>query len=595
MDEQRRISSRLASSEVARANFASVRKGGLDPQEVHQYLESVAREMGALEGRLRDSQTQLAEALQRAAHPTVDEATLASALGTQSAAILRSAHEEAGRVTAEAQERSAQVFSESQQRAAQHLIEAQERAAQVITEAENTAHQIEHDARLAAERLVESAKLNGEALLEHAREQGRAILEQAQAARRSVLGDLAVKRKALTLQIEQLRAARDSLNAFTLSLREQVDTVLAGLANSDEAARVAAVEALRLRPPSPEPSEEELLAGTPLREVPAPAPVAPPAAAEETGAAEAPRRRAPASDRSAPAVARPVPAPASPAAPSEKAPARTPAPAPTSEESGVGAPEEGPSEEATDVVNEIFARLRKATLEERGASAPAPRRASAAPKHPSPDADLFARRDAALSEALALLTRKVKRALQDDQNATLERLRDVKGMITTEMEDEHDQRDRYASAALEALADAAAAGSRFAFDESGAHGAAPSRAALADCSADLAVTVVLALRRRILTEGAGDATERANAAYKEWRGARVERLCADVARRAFSIGVVAACDGRDVRFVPAPNDAPCDACALDAQSGTRRAGLAFPSGSAYPPLHAGCACAVVPA
>jgi len=60
-------------------------------------------------------------------------------------------------------------------------------------------------------------------------------------------------------------------------------------------------------------------------------------------------------------------------------------------------------------------------------------------------------------------------------------------------------------------------------------------AALQDCAADLAVTIVLALRKRILTDGSGDGPDRANAAYKEWRGARVERLCTDAARRAFEI------------------------------------------------------------
>jgi len=39
----------------------------------------------------------------------------------------------------------------------------------------------------------------------------------------------------------------------------------------------------------------------------------------------------------------------------------------------------------------------------------------------------------------------------------LERLREVKAMITTELEDEHEQRARYADAAIDALTDAAAA------------------------------------------------------------------------------------------------------------------------------------------
>ena len=570
MDERRILSTtRQSSAEVARVTFATVRKGGLDPQEVRVHLEAVSREMAHLEQRVRELQEHLSEAQHRAAHPVLDEATLASALGTQSAAILRSAHEEAGRVTAEAQERATALFSDTQQRSANHLIEAQERAAAIISEAEAAAAAIDHDARLGAERLIESAKVNGEALVERAREQGRAILAQATDARKTVLNDLAVKRKALHLQIDQLRVARDHLGAYLNGLRDEVESVLGGLNASDEAARVAALEALRLRPVTPEPTEEELLAGTPLRtvpevtldevvvDVPAPAASASASAAEEN----------------------PPPAPP-PAAPAGAAPAT-----------------ETPHEDdqsGTDVVNEIFARLRKATLEERGASAHAPRRAPVA-KPDTPVGDLFKRRDESLEESLTVLTRRIKRVLQDDQNLTLERLRSVKLVGLADLEDEHAQRARYADAAFDALADAAAAGAQFAFDESGTAGPAAGRAPLVDCAADLAVTIVLALRRRILADGSGDAQERVNTAYKEWRGARVERLCTDAARRAFHIGVLAASNGRHVRFLVAPTDAPCDACALDAAAGEREAGLSFPSGAANPPLHAGCACTIVPA
>jgi len=539
-------------------NFTTLRKGGYDPNEVRIQLESIAREMGHLESRIRELQDQLSEAQRRAANPTFDEATLAGALGAQSAAILRAAHEEAARVTAETQERSAQVFTESQQRSSAHLIEAQERAAALVSEAESTATQIDHDARLAAERLVESAKVNGEALVEGAREQGRAIVEQSYDARKAVLNDLAVKRKALQIQVEQLRAARDVLATFVSSVQDQVEVVLSGINNSDEVARTAALEALRMRPNVPEPTEDEVLAGTPLRQV------AEPRLQEVTEASETRSRRRGAKDETAIA-------------------------ADVTEVSMIDDDGSG-----TDVVNEIFARLRKATLEERGA-VPVPKRAAPAPaKAVTATGELFERRDAALAQALAALTRKVKRALQDDQNIMLERLRDVKAMITTELEDEHEQRARYADAAIDALSDAAAAGVQFAKDEAGVIGGAADPAALQDCAADLAVTIVLALRKRILTDGSGDGPDRANAAYKEWRGARVERLCTDAARRAFEIGVVAASKGRHVRFFVAPNDAPCDACAMDAASGERPAGQNFPSGSAYPPLHAGCACAVVP-
>ncbi len=568
MDDRLFISAtRKPSSEITRVNFTTLRKGGLDPNEVRLHLEAAAREMGHLENRIRELQEQLTEAQRRAANPTFDEATLATALGQQSATILRSAHEEAGRVTAEAQERSAQVLAETQQRSATQLIEAQERATALITEAENTTAQIDHDSRLAAERLIDSAKVNGEALIERAREQGRAIVEQSNEARRTVLNDLAIKRKALHLQIDQLRAARDSLGQFVSTLRQQVDDVLAGINSSDELARAAALEALRAHPPTPEPTEEELLAGTPLREVASVSDVPPPAPAPVDASKidrEPPTKPEPRVDKIAAKI---------------------------QDAEGETLLEDDPS--GTDVVNEIFARLRKATLEERGATALGPKKAPAH-KPETPVGVLFRHRDDALEASLTALTRRVKRVLQDDQNIMLERLRNVKAMITDELEDELAQRARYAEAANESLDLAAKAGVQFAREEGGVAVSDVDASLVDDCAADLAVTIVLALRKRILSDSSGDGTERVNAAYREWRGARVERLCTDAARRAFHLGVVTASKGRSVRFFAVPNDAPCDMCAYDSEAGERLAGENFPSGSPYPPLHAGCACTVIP-
>jgi len=55
----------------------------------------------------------------------------------------------------------------------------------------------------------------------------------------------------------------------------------------------------------------------------------------------------------------------------------------------------------------------------------------AASKPETPVGVLFRHRDEALDESLGILTRRVKRALQDDQNIMLERIRNVKAMITT--------------------------------------------------------------------------------------------------------------------------------------------------------------------
>ena len=227
---------------------------------------------------------------------------------------------------------------------------------------------------------------------------------------------------------------------------------------------------------------------------------------------------------------------------------------------------------------------------------PAPRKAAAAPSKPeTPVGELFARRNAALDESLAVLTRKVKRALQDDQNIMLERLRDVKGMITTELEDEHAQRARYAEAALEALADAAAAGVQFAFDEADAKAGpvnaprsttarptsrSPSSSLFASASSPTAAATAASGRTRPTRSGAARAssdsapTPRGGPSTSAWsprpRGAR----SASSPRRTTRPATRARSTPRRVRG---------------------SAGQNFPSGSQYPPLHAGCACAVVPA
>jgi DivIVA domain-containing protein len=563
MDDRRILSTRFNPNDVARTSFSTVRKG-FDPQEVRAHLEMLARELAQLESRLRDTQDQLNEALHRAANPVIDEATLAAALGAQSAAILRSAHDEAGRVTAEAQERTAQLFSETQQRAAAHLIEAQERVNRMLTDAERAAELTDAEARQAADRLIETAKVNGQTLVERGREQGRAIVEQASEARRTILSDLAVKRKALHLQIDQLRAARDSLVTSMNGLREKVEHTLDSLISSDEQARQAAIDALRLRAPVRDLTEDELLAGTPLRPVEAAPPGGPTPAV--------------ASAQSTPVTSTPPPTPVtSTALPNGEA------------DSFV---EEDPS--GTDVVNEIFARLRKATLEERGASETAPKRPMNPTRPETPVGELFARRDQALNESLVVLVRKVKRALQDDQNITLDLVRDVSGDPSDRLEDEMSQRARYSAAALDALVDAAAAGVQFAVDEAGAGSVEITGADVEECVTDLAVTVVVALRRRIAADGHDQASERVNAAYREWRGARIERLATDAGRRAFHLGVILASRGRVLRFLNAPDGPPCDACTLDAAT-QREAGQSFPSGAIYPPVHAGCACTVIPA
>jgi DivIVA domain-containing protein len=515
-------SSRITSTDLARATFSPARRG-YDPREVRSYLEHVARELAAAERRITELRDHVADAERRAANPVLDEATLASALGTQSAAILRSAHEEAQRVVAAATERVNELLGEAQDRAAAVTVEAQGHAASTVSEAEHSASAIERDARAGAERLVETARTNGSALVDRAREQGRAIVEEAQEGRRKILADLLVRRKTLHVQIEQLRAARDSLVTSVTSLQSTVDTTLSELEASDERARQVAIERLRA---APVPKELE-------------------GAVDGRGSQDHPS-------------------------------------------AGRAGQEEDP-----DAVEEIFAKLRKASLEERGADDP-PRshpRESARPD--TPVGSILQRRDEVIGGARDGLVRKVKRALQDDQNAALERVRGIEGAaVADKMESERDQRDRYALASVEPLRDAANAGRSFAASEGGVVGPELGDDVLAELAEDLAATLVTALRKRMTNDHGRDGTDRVTAAYREWRGARTERLCSDLALRAFHAGIGAASAGRRVRYVVAPAEPPCEQCT---GVGASQGSGVDPTSVRLPPLHAGCRCTVLPA
>ena len=52
-----------------------------------------------------------------------------------------------------------------------------------------------------------------------------------------------------------------------------------------------------------------------------------------------------------------------------------------------------------------------------------------------------------------------------------------------------------------------------------------------------------------MAEGRGDPADRIGAAFREWRGERVERLVGDQATQAFSAGVAAASADGKVRWV----------------------------------------------
>jgi DivIVA domain-containing protein len=544
-------SSRIATGDIARHSFAVVRRG-FDTDEVRAYLQSVSRSIEALEEREQELRAAVAEAEERAAHPVVDEATLTASLGQHSAQILRHAHEEAARIVVQAQEGAATLLRETQSQVDELQARTEASSAERVVEVELLVANAEQEARVESERILAEAVADGEAVIARAKDEGRALLEQVQEARRRVLADLASRRRALGIQIEQLRAARDEMAASVLGVRDKVDGIVTHLERTDEEARAAAAavgDQFRLHGAGEGPHDQDTVEDT-TGETPA-TPAGGGATGGGSGEDDAGAAAAPSVDELFARIRAGTGATGGSAAPPSAAPASTSAAEPA--EAGTA---------QTEVVE-----------------------AAPAEAVPGPDDELISRRDEALAPVIARLGRSIKRALGDDQNRLLDRLRNAPSLTVEELlgpEDEHSA--AFVVAARSQLAEAFAAGTAF----GGAAAAAVVEGDAVEQSAEGLAHVVVTMLRRQMADRGDELSDRVGAAFREWRGERVERLTGDYATQAFSAGVMAAAGDDKVRWV-VTSTSGCSDCEDNALAGAVSASEAFPTGHAHPPAHSGLA------
>jgi hypothetical protein len=407
------------------------------------------------------------------------------------------------------------------------------------------------------------------------------MIEQAQETRRRMLTETAQRRRVLLIQIEQLRAARDQLARTVIGVRGSVDDIVSGLARADDDARAAAV-AVAERVAEVEAQEVEGLE---------------PAEADAIAAANGERGEIAGTRES------------------------------------VVAEESGPEESK---VEELFARIREGRIADPAGDTTHPILVDTAGEPPgdtvgeptesdaegapaslaiplvaSSDTEtdgLVAERDDLLDPIIARMARRLKRAMQDDQNQLLHRLRNDSGEYRQELlSSEDDQRRGLVEASVDFLGDAFDAGETFAHQQLGHGDGAVSdpteinRSAVGTGAQELADTVVTLLRRRLLeedVEGPGpseeEATELVSAAYREWRGERIERLVGDHVIGAFSSGVRAASGSAPLRWIPSGSDDACADCEDNGLAEAVADGERFPTGHLHPPAHVGCRCLVVP-
>ena len=248
-------SSKFSPDRIASATFESRRKG-LDPDEVRSYLKKVADHVEALQTRLGEHESEIAELQEQAnkvvaAPPTepaeLDEETLNEALGQHAARVLAEAkaaaadrisdaEADAVEIRAAAEELHAQRSAEADQ-AVQHIRdEAAALLAQRTTEADERASEILSEANAGAEQLLARQHVAaGEA--EVAAEN---IVVEAEVVRRQILEDLSRRRTSARRQIEQLRAGRERLIASHDIVRRALDEISEELTISMSEARASA-------------------------------------------------------------------------------------------------------------------------------------------------------------------------------------------------------------------------------------------------------------------------------------------------------------------------------------------------------------------
>jgi cell division septum initiation protein DivIVA len=550
---------------VARHSFGSVRRG-FDPGEVRAYLESLATGLRGVAEREHQLLAELADAEHRAANPVLDEPTLTSALGTETARVLHSAHEVAAEMVAKAEAEADRLLTEGREEIQRTRSQTEARLAEQTAASEAEAEALRQRSEQQAADRVEAAREEAEAILERARAECRGMVDEAQGLRSRVLADLSKRRKVLHAQIEQLRAGRERLAETVQDVRRSVDAIAADLFAAEDNARLAAEAAGREALGRPDEGTPEELAALLLADEG----VADEGVADEALPDESPATIGGPADGSAAEGTTEPEGSVPPVAP-DAADQADEAEPDAADRPGAEVDDPAPAGGGDDSpVEAVFAKIRAAqvtpegagteaesvpadppTADKKGKKTKAPSRASAkpapvvaetapAPEAPSPEASApvspapatpatpatsateveaspddeeppddrhpaAIRRDELIGPIVTALSRRLKRTLQDGQNELLDNLRSNGSKWSSDLLPELTEHvDSVSTGAMPALEQAAQAGVSFT-----GNGAAsgPKADVLVGIAHDLAEAVVGPLRRRLSDDDGVEGSE----------------------------------------------------------------------------------------
>lgn len=615
---------------VGSAQF-NVERRGYDQGEVRDFLRMVSAELARLQERERFLESEMRAMQTRGlSDPGVlDEATVTTLLGEETARVLSVAREAAHQMRARGAES----------------------AERLVREATAESARLREEAEIEVSRRRSDAVTDSESEIELAKQQGREMVNEARAYREKMLSELARRRELAKQQIEQLVRDRDRLMSAFERARLAANDVMGDLSEFDDAAD----ELTRALPEGVIDStiknvvqfdrekfedDESVPVVADITTLPVDESIAMPVEVLEREKVVEPNiETAVVEEKVLPVMRQEVKPEISPEAdlepddghrakvvqlfgrtsrrlhPSTDAPVSE-APVlelPVAEKPAVVNPKNSS-------VDDLFAKLRKAGADSVAGSvkqvepiAKQPMKASPsvveprkAPVAAKPDVQIFSKRDDALTPMIEVLAKKLKRVLADEENAMLNYLQSKKAQVALEKVlptfDSHVQ--SFVEATSKDLIEAAMAGAQSLSKSLKAdlRKKISNTAVMQVMSKKLADEIVLPLRTRIqkcAEKSAGDSNEMSSlirTVYREWKMQQVDKLVGDVTRLAYSRGAYLVLDaGTKVCWMVDPNGPPCADAEDNSLAGAIARGENFPTGHEHPVIHSGCRCLVVPA
>ena len=667
---------RVSPSDVAGRSFASARRG-FDPGEVRNFLELVSQELEDSHQREVELQEALADAEHRANNPTIDEATLITALGNETAKVLRTAHEVAAEIISKAEVDAQRMRQEATNRSDQIREQAEKYAEESRAQADLESAALLDKANEDALARVENARLEGESMISQSKAECMAMVKEAQEMKERVLTDLSRKRSILMDQVAKLKDTRDATAQAVWRARHEIEKMSAEmLPDNDDSYEHVGEESTEVHPQT---TEHNGHLGVSLKDV----------ESEDTEPG-----RGTILDGADHIVA---------GAGSPEGSYKNGDGMATSSGGGqmaMGLDDEDEDEmiselgqvvegSRTQLVDEIFARLRAArpvvevepasvvigndssvsvqaakevTSEPGMGTAVEPRSGKEAGPEAESDAavepGLLLAYDDTVNDLSAGLAKRTKKILQDYQNELLERIRRKKGWDDSMLPTAGRYIDELEAAALIFARHAAKQGAASVYDvyevdvigspsssnntngaKDAGHDEIPedalsdnriisdddlslaattgedrhgeqiddakidellaASAELNDLASSTAKTVMEGLGGQIMESSIDMASadvdfllDHVGAAYREWKGARIDGIAGDQIRSAYSIGQLLAGDdlGLSFRWISRNQPKGCPDCDDNALSDPVRSGEKFPTGHLHPPAHSGCCC-----